>query len=93
MIHNSRDGKWEPRSLARQIGDEASRTRLVNDLVQFVADNHFNGVCIDFEEVPNTSQKSLLAFMRLLHFAFRGHNWTVMQAAPFDDPAWKSTAS
>ena len=92
MIHNSRDGKWEPRSLARQIGDEASRARLVNDLEQFVADNHFNGICIDFEEVPNASQKSLLAFMRLLHTAFQAHNWTVMQAAPFDDPAWNYRA-
>lgn len=88
MIHNSRDGKWEPQTLVKQIGDEASRARLVNELARVVAGNGFQGVSIDFEEVPDSSQKNLLAFMRQLHEEFRQRNLTVMQAAPFDDPAW-----
>ncbi len=88
MIHNSKDGKWESQTLVKQIGDEASRTRLVNDLAQFVGDNRFQGVCVDFEEVPNASQKNLLAFMLQLRARFKQSNWMVMQAAPFDDPAW-----
>ncbi|MBL8188769.1 MAG: glycosyltransferase [Acidobacteria bacterium] len=88
MIHNSRDGKWEPQTLGKQIGDEASRTRLVNELARLIGENRFQGVCIDFEEVPNASQKNLLAFMRQLHATFKQRNWMVMQAAPFDDPAW-----
>lgn len=92
MIHNSKEGKWEPQTLAQQIGDEAARTRLVNELARIVGDNGFQGVCIDFEEVPNASQKHLLAFMRQLHATFKTHNWTVMQAAPFDDPAWNYRA-
>jgi cellulose synthase/poly-beta-1,6-N-acetylglucosamine synthase-like glycosyltransferase/peptidoglycan/xylan/chitin deacetylase (PgdA/CDA1 family)/spore germination protein YaaH len=86
MIHNSRDGKWEPQTLAGQIGNETSRTRLVNQLAEMVSDHGFQGVCIDFEEVPNSSQKNLLAFMRQLHTTFKQRNWTVMQAVPFDDP-------
>lgn len=88
MIHNSKEGKWEPQTLAKQIGDEASRARLVNQLVQFVSDNRFQGVCIDFEETPESSQKNLLAFMGLLHSTFQARGWSVMQAVPFDDPAW-----
>ncbi|MGE0129300.1 MAG: glycosyltransferase [Blastocatellales bacterium] len=88
MIHNSKDGKWEPQTLAQQISDETARTRLVSELTRVVGDNGFQSVCIDFEEVPNTSQKNLLAFVRQLHAAFKARNWTVMQAAPFDDPAW-----
>src|SRR5215475_13541861 len=88
IIHNLKDGKWEPETLARQIGDEASRSRLVNDLAQFVGDNHFQGVCVDFEDVPEASRKNLLAFMRSLHEAFRRRNWVVMQVAPFDDAGW-----
>lgn len=88
MIHNSRDGKWEPQTLVDQIHDEASRERLVNGLAKFVGENHFQGVCIDFEEIPDTSQKNLLAFMHRLHDEFSMHHWVVMQAVPFDDPAW-----
>jgi cellulose synthase/poly-beta-1,6-N-acetylglucosamine synthase-like glycosyltransferase/peptidoglycan/xylan/chitin deacetylase (PgdA/CDA1 family)/spore germination protein YaaH len=92
MIHNSKEGKWEPQTLARQIADEASRSRLVNDLAQFVADNHFQGVCIDFEEVPPASQKNLLAFMRRLHATFEQRNLMVSQAVPFDDEEWNYRA-
>jgi len=88
MIHNLKDGKWEPQTLARQIADEASRSRLVNELARFVGDNHFQGVCVDFEDVPDASRKNLLAFMQSLHAAFKQRNWVVMQVAPFDDSGW-----
>jgi cellulose synthase/poly-beta-1,6-N-acetylglucosamine synthase-like glycosyltransferase/peptidoglycan/xylan/chitin deacetylase (PgdA/CDA1 family)/spore germination protein YaaH len=88
MIHNMKDGEWEPQTLARQIADEASRSRLVNGLAQFVGDKHFHGVCIDFEDAPAAARKDLLAFMRELHAAFKQRNWTVMQVAPFDDSGW-----
>jgi cellulose synthase/poly-beta-1,6-N-acetylglucosamine synthase-like glycosyltransferase/peptidoglycan/xylan/chitin deacetylase (PgdA/CDA1 family)/spore germination protein YaaH len=92
MIHNSKEGKWESQTLAMQIGDDASRARLVNELTRFVDDNRFQGVCIDFEEVPKASQKHLLAFMQQLHAAFKTRNWMVTQAAPFDDPEWNYRA-
>ncbi len=92
MIHNSKEGKWEPQTLAAQIADETSRMRLVNALAKFVSDQHFQGVCIDFEEVPAGSQKQLLAFMQQLHTAFNAHNWKVMQAVPFDDEDWNYPA-
>jgi cellulose synthase/poly-beta-1,6-N-acetylglucosamine synthase-like glycosyltransferase/peptidoglycan/xylan/chitin deacetylase (PgdA/CDA1 family)/spore germination protein YaaH len=92
MIHNMKDGKWEPQTLARQIADEDSRSRLVNDLAQFVGDNHFQGVCIDFEDAPDASRKNLLAFMQSLYAAFKQRNWVVMQVAPFDDSAWDYSA-
>ncbi len=88
MIQNMKDEEWDSRALARQIADEASRSRLVNELARFVGDNHFQGVCIDFEEAPEASRKNLLAFMRELHAAFEQRGWTVTQVAPFDDSAW-----
>src|SRR5215475_8221188 len=87
-LHNSKEGKWEPDTLARQIADEHSRARLVNDLEQFVAAQNFQGVCIDFEETPDSAQPHLLRFMQELHAAFKQHNWIVAQAVPFDNPAW-----
>ena len=92
MIHNSKEGKWEPQILTAQIADDAARTRLVNALLQFVETNHFQGVCIDFEEVAGGSQKNLLAFMQQLHASFSAQKLIVSQAVPFDDPAWNYPA-
>jgi len=88
MIHNSAEGKWEPQTLAAQIADEVARERLVDELLQLVGANHFQGVCVDFEEVPEAAQPNLLAFMRRLHAAFGARHLIVAQAVPFDDPAW-----
>ena len=88
MIHNSTDGVWEPQTLAQQLATDAARTHLVNELLQFVQANHFQGVCIDFEEVPDASQPRLLAFMQALHSAFQAQHLIVSQAVPFDDAAF-----
>lgn len=92
MIHNSKDGVWDAPTLVEAIKSDDSRKRLIDDLAQFVASNNFQGVCIDFEEVPDASQTNLLKFMRELHHVFSGRNWIVAQAAPFDDPAWNYRA-
>ncbi|MEP7342822.1 MAG: glycosyltransferase [Acidobacteriota bacterium] len=92
MIHNSKEGKWESATLVAQIADEASRTRLIKALIQFVSDNKFQGVCIDFEEVPERSQPNMLRFMQALHAEFRERNWIVTQAIPFDDEEWNYRA-
>jgi peptidoglycan-N-acetylglucosamine deacetylase len=88
MIHNSKGGKWEPTTLAAAVADDGARQRLIDGLTQFVSVNNFQGVCVDFEEVPESSQPHLLKFMRQLHAAFQPRRWAVMQAVPFDDPAW-----
>jgi cellulose synthase/poly-beta-1,6-N-acetylglucosamine synthase-like glycosyltransferase/peptidoglycan/xylan/chitin deacetylase (PgdA/CDA1 family)/spore germination protein YaaH len=92
MIHNSRAGNWEPETLVQQIAKEDGRRRLVGALVQFVAEGRFQGVCVDFEEVPEASQTSLLQFMQELHGTFRQHNWIVAQAVPLDDEQWNYRA-
>jgi len=92
VIKNLKDDGWESQMCARQIADEASRTRLVNELLRFVGDRRFQGVCVDFEDVPEASQKNMLAFVRQLHAAFKQCNWTVMLAMPFDDPSWNYRA-
>jgi peptidoglycan-N-acetylglucosamine deacetylase len=89
MVQNLDDEKWETDVLARAVADEDSRQRLVAALTQFVDQNKFAGVCIDFEEPAKDTQSSLLRFMQELHAAFRPRGWIVVQAVPFDDPDWK----
>lgn len=88
MVQNLSDEKWEQDLLARAVADEGSRQRLVVALSQFVEQNKFAGLCVDFEEASKETQPNLLRFMQELHAAFQPHGWVLVQAVPFDDPEW-----
>ncbi|HSP61948.1 MAG TPA: glycosyl hydrolase family 18 protein, partial [Pyrinomonadaceae bacterium] len=88
MIQNLNDEKWESDVLARAVADEDSRQKLVAALAQFVEQNKFAGICVDFEEPTNETQPNLLRFMQELHAAFQPRGWVVVQAVPFDDAEW-----
>jgi cellulose synthase/poly-beta-1,6-N-acetylglucosamine synthase-like glycosyltransferase/peptidoglycan/xylan/chitin deacetylase (PgdA/CDA1 family)/spore germination protein YaaH len=88
MIQNLNDEEWQKDVLARAVADEDSRRRLINALAQFVEQNKFAGVCVDFEEVTRETQPNLLLFMQELHAAFQPHGWSVVQTVPFSDAEW-----
>jgi len=88
MVQNLNEDKWENEVLSRAVGDENSRQRLIAALSQFVADNKFAGLCVDFEEPLAETQPNLLRFMQELHAAFQTRGWILVQAVPFDDPEW-----
>lgn len=88
MVQNLSDEKWERDVLARAVADEDSRQRLVAALSQFVEQNKFAGIAVDFEEPTKETQPNLLRFMQELHAAFQPRGWVVVQAVPFDDAEW-----
>lgn len=97
MVQNVIDEKWQGDLLARSIADEPHRQLLISSLTNFVQENNFAGLCVDFEEPPTAAQANLLTFMQELHTTFAAHGWLLAQAVPFDDPDWNyqaySTAS
>src|SRR5207237_8694346 len=88
MLQNLDDEKWEKDLLARAVGDEDSEQRLINALSEFVEQNKFAGVCVDFEEATKDMQPNLLRFMQELYAAFKPRGWIVAQAVPFDGEGW-----
>jgi len=88
MVQNLVDEKWQPDLLARAISDEPGRQRLIAALTDFVQQNKFPGVCVDFEEPPPATQQALLTFMQELHQEFAAKGLFVIQAVPFDDADW-----
>ncbi|HKC86373.1 MAG TPA: glycosyl hydrolase family 18 protein, partial [Blastocatellia bacterium] len=88
MIHNSREGKWDVPALTQAVGDDMKRRQVIQALASFVESNRFQGVCVDFEEVPAAAQPNLLRFMRELRGAFQPRGWVVTQTAPFDNSDW-----
>src|SRR6185436_17974825 len=85
MVQNLSDEKWEKDLLAQAVADEDSRQRLIAALSQFVEQNKFAGIAVDFEEPTKETQPNLLRFMQELHAAFQPRGWVVVQAVPFDD--------
>src|SRR6185369_12908375 len=92
MVQNVLNEKWEGDLLAHFVSDEPHRQTLINSLTSFVQDNKFAGICVDFEEPPDTAQGNLLTFMQELHTAFAAKGLLVVQAVPFDDPNWNYRA-
>jgi peptidoglycan-N-acetylglucosamine deacetylase len=88
MIQNVTLGKWDGPGLAKLLADRSRSDQLLDQIVQFVADNKLQGVTVDFEEVPQTAHKDLEAFLSRMSAAFAPHDWIITQAAPFDDDLW-----
>ncbi len=89
MVQNLVDEKWQPDLLARSVSDEPGRQHLIAALTDFVQQNKFPGICVDFEEPPPATQQALLTFIQELHQAFAAKGLLVIQAVPFDDPDWR----
>ncbi|MFN2576523.1 MAG: polysaccharide deacetylase family protein [Pyrinomonadaceae bacterium] len=89
MLQNLNDETWEKDLLARAIADEGARRNLINALSNFVEQNKFAGICIDFEEISPETQPNLLRFMQELHETFKASGRLVVQAVPFDSEGWK----
>jgi cellulose synthase/poly-beta-1,6-N-acetylglucosamine synthase-like glycosyltransferase/peptidoglycan/xylan/chitin deacetylase (PgdA/CDA1 family) len=88
IVQNATAGKWDGEGLARLLADPARSTQLLNQIVGFVAANKFQGISIDFENVPVAAHKDLAAFLTRLSAAFAPHGWIITQSVPFDDDSW-----
>jgi len=88
MVQNASDGIWDGDGLARLLADPARRTQRIADIVGVLDANHFQGVTIDFEEVPAPAQHNLLAFLSDLHAALAQRAKKLVVTVPFDDDNW-----
>ncbi|NOT48488.1 MAG: polysaccharide deacetylase family protein, partial [Acidobacteria bacterium] len=88
LLQNYKDEKWNSEILAKWIGTEEARRKLIDSLAVNVNRYKFGGITVDLEEVPASMQKELLMFVEELHSEFQRQNLKVAQAVPFDNPDW-----
>ena len=88
MIQNAVEGKWDGAGLARLLADPAARAARIDEIVAFLETNKFQGLTIDFEEVPAKAQKDLQDFLARNVEAFAAHGLVMVLAVPFDDDDW-----
>ena len=68
------------------------KTKFINDLVSQVKKNHFSGINIDFEAVPESDRENLINFMKELTTEFHQHDLLVTQDVPANDKAFDYSA-
>jgi cellulose synthase/poly-beta-1,6-N-acetylglucosamine synthase-like glycosyltransferase/peptidoglycan/xylan/chitin deacetylase (PgdA/CDA1 family) len=88
MIQNATLGQWEGPGLAKLLADRGRSDALLDQIVKFIAANKFQGVMIDFENVPPAAHKNLADFLTRMSAAFAPHDWIIAQSVPFDDDSW-----
>ncbi|WP_447734873.1 glycosyltransferase [Rhodanobacter soli] len=92
LLQNAANGSWDGAGLARMLADPAMRQARIAQIVAFLAANRFQGVTIDFEEIPASAQPDLKAFLSELNDAFDPHGWGIVLSVPFDDADWDYAA-
>ncbi len=90
LVNNFRsDGlEWERDKLAAMLANPAARAKAIKNLLDYVQQNKFAGISIDFENVPPTSQKDLRQFMVELHASFHPLGLEISQSVPLDDESF-----
>jgi len=72
--------------LHRVLNDNNKKARLVNDIIKVLQQNHFAGVNIDFEELQETSDETLISFMKELYERMHALHLLVTQdVSPFNN--------
>jgi cellulose synthase/poly-beta-1,6-N-acetylglucosamine synthase-like glycosyltransferase/peptidoglycan/xylan/chitin deacetylase (PgdA/CDA1 family)/spore germination protein YaaH len=90
LVNNFNAGgmAWEGTKLAAMLTNPATRTRVIQQILQFVRDNRLAGVNVDFENVPTSARAALKIFMYELYTQFHALGLEVSQSVPLDDPGF-----
>lgn len=90
--YNTETGDWEGRKLSVMLANSSARARTIQNLLDFVRNNHLQGISVDFENVPEESQANLRTFMRELYAKFHPLGLEVSQSVPMEDNAYDCRA-
>ena len=88
VVQNMDHGQWNGAGLAALLAEPARRHALVDALVGFLAAHRFQGLTVDFEDIPPSAQADLKRFLAELSDAFAPHGWGIVLSVPFDDADW-----
>ncbi len=86
--YNNDTQRFDTNRLSAALATPDSRTALVNALLNYVRQNKFSGISIDFENLTDHQQASMTAFMQELYGQFHPLNLEVSQNIPLDDNSY-----
>jgi len=83
---------WDANALSKMLADPKARLKNIQALLDYVQNNGFAGISIDYESVPPGSQADLVSFMQELYALFHPLGLEVSQSVPFDDETFDYSA-
>ena len=85
LLNNSDGTNWLTDEMAAMLKSPAARGNLAQQSVQYLTQNHFAGLVVDFEEIPDKSQKDFSQFITELAADLHDSNLKLMVALPAAD--------
>jgi cellulose synthase/poly-beta-1,6-N-acetylglucosamine synthase-like glycosyltransferase/spore germination protein YaaH/peptidoglycan/xylan/chitin deacetylase (PgdA/CDA1 family) len=85
LLNNSDGTNWLTDKMAAMLKSSAARQHLSQQAVQYIAQSHFAGLVVDFEEIPKQSQKDFTQFVAELAADLHNSNLKLMVALPAAD--------
>ena len=88
LLNNSDGTNWLTEEMASLLKNKTARQNLSQQAVQYLAQNHYAGLVVDFEEVPEKSQKDFSQFIAELAADLHRQNLKLMVSLPAADWAY-----
>ncbi|MFA7319532.1 MAG: glycosyltransferase [Parcubacteria group bacterium] len=88
--YNSDTQDWDSNRLSVALATSDSRSALIDAILNFVRQNNFSGISIDFENVAASDQANLVLFMQELYAKFHPLNLEVSQNIPLNDDSFNA---
>jgi cellulose synthase/poly-beta-1,6-N-acetylglucosamine synthase-like glycosyltransferase/spore germination protein YaaH/peptidoglycan/xylan/chitin deacetylase (PgdA/CDA1 family) len=85
LLNNSDGTNWLTDEMAVMLKNSVARGNLAQQSVQYLTLNHFAGLVVDFEEIPDKSQKDFSQFISELAADLHNSNLKLMVALPAAD--------
>jgi cellulose synthase/poly-beta-1,6-N-acetylglucosamine synthase-like glycosyltransferase/spore germination protein YaaH/peptidoglycan/xylan/chitin deacetylase (PgdA/CDA1 family) len=88
LMNNSDGTNWLTDEMAALLKTKGARQSLTEHAVQYLKQNHYSGLVVDFEEVPEKSQKDFSQFISELAADLHQQNLKLMVCLPAADWAY-----
>jgi peptidoglycan-N-acetylglucosamine deacetylase len=88
LLNNSDGTNWLTDEMAAMLKDAGARQHLSDQAVEYLTQNHYAGLVVDFEEIPEKSQKDFSRFITELAANLHSANLKLMVALPAADWAY-----
>lgn len=89
LVNNSDGRLWHVKELVEMLANTEARQRLIDALVKYALGTRQAGIVVDFEDVPDKSQKHFRQFVSELAAALHGAGLKLMVALPAADPSYE----
>jgi cellulose synthase/poly-beta-1,6-N-acetylglucosamine synthase-like glycosyltransferase/spore germination protein YaaH/peptidoglycan/xylan/chitin deacetylase (PgdA/CDA1 family) len=88
LLQNSDGVVWHVKDMSEMLARPATRTALIAALVKYEVAQHYAGIALDFEQVPDASQNDFKKFVQELATALHAQSLKLMVALPAADWAY-----